>query len=97
MAEPIKVGDLVMVVRGHSCVLEHKGGIPFTVTGIKPAIGGGFRCRMCGTRNIASHEYIAAELSFHNHRDCGVPITWLKRIPPLGELDDVKQDEEITA
>lgn len=24
-------------------------------------------------------------------------VKWLKRIPPLGELDDVKREDEVTA
>jgi hypothetical protein len=96
MSEPIKVGDLVMIVRGHECAVRLKGGIPYTVTAIVPQVGGGWYCNACNTKDHAPHDLFGAAL-WHTGHGNGMPLSWLKRIPPLSELDDVKNDEEITA
>ena len=104
MSEPIKVGDLVMVVRGHSCAIELIGGVPFTVESIEPQIGGSW-CNRCGERNIAPESLYGAtgvpkprvKVMKAKFPKGAMPLEWLKKIPPIGELDDVKRDEEITA
>ena len=70
----IEVGDLVMVVRWPH---EHKAarlGAVFRV-GI---IWGSSRCPICSE--------IIQELSAGDERGC-VPFSWLKKIPPLSELE----------
>ncbi len=101
--KPISVGDLVMVVRGHSCAIEVLGGVPFKVTNILQRTGTGWTCNRCMTPNIAGDVYYGVQgapvvkgvkrLSDHT----SLPITWVKRIPPLEELEGEKRDERITA
>ena len=88
MSEPIKVGDLVMVVKV-CCeqMAKHRNfGRVFTVTGFNT---GSLRCHHCWFRvPHATWAEFGIEEAY---------VPWLKRIPPLSELDDVKNDEEITA
>jgi len=97
MSEPIGVGDLVMVVRGHSCVMERLGGVPYRVKHIAPQRNGGWHCSRCGTWDIAPEELVGAGFEGVHVAGNGIPLGWLKKIPPLSELDDVKRDVEITA
>lgn len=91
--KPISVGDLVMMVRGHECVLARAGGRPFVVTALVHPWGGGWHCGICHKDSAGPNEIGAAGLG----RGDGIPISWLKRIPPLDELESEKRDEEITA
>ena len=88
MSEPIKVGDLVVVVRGHSCDL----GLTFTVTDIHSTWEGMWSCSKC-----TEHWYRPESMAATTGEWSSVELSNLKRIPPLEELGDVKQDEEITA
>ena len=106
MDKPISVGDLVVVVRGHSCVVELLGGVPYKVDGIHRQVGGGWICNRCGTRDIAPEALYGASGHYVPNGTkllkVGIPVgaiptQWLKRIPPLGELEGEKRDEEITA
>lgn len=87
MREPIKVGDLVMVIRwGHKhgpMGRDPNPGTPYIVTLLDKAT-----CTVCG-------ESLGMGAAGHDGR--GVPVSWLRKIDPQAELDDVKQDEEITA
>ena len=95
MNEPIKVGDLVMVVRGHECVMQIAGGVPFTVTALLSPTGGGWHCPVCNKRN-AGPNVVGAE-GFRASKGRGLPLHWLKRIPPLSELEGEQRKEEINA
>lgn len=93
MSEPIKEGDLVMVVRGHQCLFNRMAGKPFRAV---LTTGRSCGCSVCAP---SAKIYTAGpavvwpgELS-----TAFIPVEYLKRIPPLSELGDVKQDEEITA
>jgi hypothetical protein len=92
--KPIAVGDLVVVVRGHPCVFAFRGGVPFKVKKFVSQIGGGWTCNNCGMRDIEPETKIAAQL-WHTSAHGGVPLWWLKRIPPLEELEGVKTEEQI--
>lgn len=90
MSEPIKVGDLVQVVR--SCCAKRVHPTVFVVGKI---IADDFHkwgqafCLDCGT--------LMPSVAFAHPRDdvkVAQPITWLKRIPPLSELGDVETKEE---
>ena len=95
MDKPISVGDLVQIVRA-DCdgAIRNVLGNVYTVT----AIGAEARhCPWC------KHHFTAAETAttdrpsksgVYNH---AVPLAWLKRIPPIEELEGEKRDEEITA
>jgi hypothetical protein len=98
MSEPIKVGDLVMIVRGHDCLLRKRGFEPFVVLALIPQRAGGWKCGQCGERDLGKNDAYGARAGWNKvSDDSSVPVSWLKRIPPLEELDDVKRDEEITA
>ena len=82
MTERIKVGDLVMVVRGHTCTINAVGGLPFTVEAIFGSIGAWWQCSRCKSRSVAPpSRYV------HRWGAC-IPLPWLKRIPPLAVLDE---------
>jgi hypothetical protein len=88
VSEPIKVGDLVVVVKACcDMMVKHKNfGRVFTVTGFNT---GRLKCHHCAFRvpNATWAEFGLYEAY----------LPWLKRIPPLSELDDVKNTEELTA
>ena len=98
MSGPIKEGDLVIAVRGHECLLARFGGVPFVVGAIVPQSGGGWHCSACGESDIAPEELWAANVTgLHRSKSSGIPLGWLKRIPPLSELEGEKRDAEISA
>jgi hypothetical protein len=91
MDKPISVGDLVQVVFPKECcgIDSHVGRI-FIVASFRKA--GGLACAFCEQRRPAEMLNALGE-----GMSKGYSVTRLKRIQPLGELDDVKRDEEITA
>lgn len=97
----IRVGDLVVMVRGHECLYAKGAGIPFTVTELVHPTGGGWMCGYCQQRSAGPNEEGALGIKPYRATSPGnltaIPISWLKRIPPLSQLDDVKCDEELTA
>lgn len=94
MSEPIQVGDLVMLVRGHPCVYESSHyGVPYRVVEIIQPTGGGWHCSRCGEYDMHWGE-LAARL-WHTGDGNGMPLSCLKRIPPLDELEGVKTEEGI--
>ena len=94
MSEPIRVGDLVVVVRSeHECTTRIYGGAVFTVTGFEPQTGGGWTCGRCGAVNLLPN-ILEVALGLHKY---GVPVPWLRRIPPLAELDEAERKEETPA
>jgi hypothetical protein len=89
VSEPIKVGDLVMVVRkaGYcECFL----GLMFKVTAIGPSPDGTIDCGKCGDVKPTTMDARRANGGWQ-------PLVRLVRIPPLEELDDVKEREELHA
>lgn len=87
MDRPIQVGDLVVILRG--CCDDSQVGHIKTVEGIRHY--GRLHCSACGLE--ISHPFA----TWLNGRHMwGRPLSWLKRIDPLSELDDVKREEEIT-
>lgn len=91
--ESIKVGDLVAVVRWPCCG-KGLGRIAKVVRPLSNPFGRRSPCSICG---VDSHEQHGFRLS----DGWGVPTAWLKRIPPLEELEGEKTDtpivHEITA
>lgn len=88
MSEPIKAGDLVIVVKPKPCCGKGMPGAIFRVTTVS---GGPAHCMLCG------HYYIDSLDAQDETDGAWVEVNRLKRIPPLEELDDVKKNEEITA
>lgn len=91
MSEPIKVGDLVVVVGSH-CGGSALG-IIRTVIEIKTNYYG--QCSKCGFRQV--HSVVGVLDGPAPWSLWHVPLPWLRRIPPLAELDEVERDESIPA
>ena len=91
MSERIEVGDLVMVVRGHSCNLETYGGIVFTVLAIVSVSKNIWKCYNGHSVDIGRKFVVQVEESI------GLPIDWVKKISPIPEPDSVENREELTA
>ena len=87
MSEPIKVGDLVVVVKPTPCCRDTSAiGEHHTIIAL---VGGLGRCNFCGHYETMLDAKVSVNTYFDLHR--------LKRIPPLSELEGEKRDEEITA
>jgi hypothetical protein len=86
----IKVGDLVMVVRPTPCCNVSTGaeGLIFTVANFDDYFK---QCKFC------SAPFQVSETSAEGASVGAIRVSRLKRIPPLSELDDVKNTEELTA
>lgn len=80
----MKAGDWVMQI--HSCCPRYLGRI-FRVGAVETH---SFRCAHCKPP-------AADRLVVYTPNVAAAPVEWVKRIPPMEELDDVKLDEEITA
>jgi hypothetical protein len=90
MDKPISVGDLVMVLRSCDCKPERGYGTIFTVEAIEAAYR--FECIRCDRiirdgRPLAFGR-ISKGPGYH-------PVAWLRRIPPLEELEGEKTQEKI--
>ena len=94
MSEPIKVGDLVMVVLWpHRCINPIVPiGKVFVVRAIVSDAHDGF-CRRCG--ETISNSCISAQGATSGN--ASIPISWLKRIDPLAEPETVETDETVKA
>ena len=90
MDKPISVGDLVAIVR--SCCIPFRDGVTiFRVESMRPDRAASV-CKHCAKE--FPRETYACDTSFPRG---GAPLSWLKRIPPLSEIEGEKRDEEITA
>jgi hypothetical protein len=87
MSEPIKVGDWVMVVRVCCDKYMDGAGPIFRVAKIH-GLGRGTICTYCEAITPNTDRAAAEGVLV------GVPLPWLKRIPPLSELGDVEHKEE---
>lgn len=90
MSEPIKPGDMVMLV--WACCAKGRRHLGWTgiVEDMYHIAQGVSRC-YCGHGTSGLHAWV----------DIGgrgiVPVSWLKKIEPPEQPADVKRDEEITA
>jgi len=89
MREPIKIGDLVAIVDG-CCEKSRSRALGVHATVLRFYSNPGRLCIFCDGPTPA----LRAEL---DHEQWNAPVAWLKRIPPIEELDDVKHEEEVTA
>ena len=85
MSEPIKVGDLVVVVRAHCKGSEKYLGEMHRVSGFGDSNG---ECAFCNASNL--HPRVA---DFEDGR--WLPLFMLKRIPPLDDLKGLTTEEGI--
>ena len=83
------MGDLVMVVRGHPCILESAAGIPFVVTEFD--FGSGWYCSRCHYHGPDK----SVVKGFWGVSD--IPVSYLKRIDPLAEPESITRSEKISA
>lgn len=88
MSDRIEPGDVVMVVRGHDCVLTAVAGIPFTVDAVMPA-DYTFSCSRCGSDHVADAQPYA--FLDRSRLFCGVPLAWLKKFPPLSDRESLDE------
>ena len=87
MIRPIKIGDLVMFTR--SCCDRFRDSVAvFVVASIRPTRTSSW-CSGC-RRELPNEPYAADAPQYP-----GAPVSWLKRIPPLGELESEKTKEPI--
>lgn len=89
MSGQIKAGDLVVVVKPSVCGCDKTVGVIFKVTGF--TANHFYRCVNCG------HRWTYPRGGVEGYPGRQFDPRRLKRIPPIGELDDVKRDEEVTA
>lgn len=91
MSEPIRVGDLVQIVKPMPCCgrLGKHYGDTFTVSEI---ITTRFvnACAYCGARYAGTYAVDPAD-------DLAAEVRRLKRIPPLSELESTETKEELPA
>lgn len=91
MSEPIKAGDLIQVVR--SCCGVFVGHV-WIVEKVGPLRANVLECNAC---NFSSNS--PGLLAFNDHWQPGtawvLPVAWLKRIPPLSELEVERRDETL--
>ena len=83
MTSPLKVGDLVRVVKGCP-ICSFRGGYIFTIEIIVNGMGG-FFCTSC------LESIHPAGRGAHGENVGYIPLSWLRRIPPLGELEEHKE------
>jgi len=93
MSERIEVGDLVMVVRWPCCgfglgSIGHVSEI-FTARNLGHQ---GVRCDNCSRENVAGADDLIADIG-----DTFAPVAWLRKIPPLADLESIDTKEEIPA
>ncbi len=90
MSGEIKAGDLVMMVRGHSCMLKVMGGVPYVVAELVTPMGGGWYCPVCKKSSAGPNEPSAIDTKRH-----GAPLSWLKKIDPPADDTEVIREKEL--
>lgn len=77
MGKPIKKGDLVVAVRGHSCTLDAVGGMPFIVSEVlaDPQIKRWW-CSRCNAFMEGPPS------TWVSHNNANIPTSWLLKISP---------------
>ena len=85
----IAVGDLVILVRTHDCAkgAESFLGYIFTVTGMANS---GTYCPRCYNVFLPEMCVLGLEKYF-------TPMSWVKKIQPLRELESVEEEEKLEA
>ena len=99
MSDPIKAGDLVVVVRS-CCDHQVRGKVVFNIPWrVARVITSNRRCRGCGFGSETLTVAIAEEPYGKKWRGKarGAPVAFLKRIDPPMYDETEKRDEEITA
>lgn len=89
MSEPIKAGDLVMVVRLSPCCRKARLGFPFTVLDVRIAKGK-YHCWHCKAT-------LPKGLVASYGKNSVVALWRLKKIDPTAEQTDTETRKELTA
>lgn len=87
MSEKIAVGDLVVVVR-QDCCTKYLGRVFRVMTMDKTPL----KCYGCGTMHAIS---VIAGSNLTNGNLCWAPASWLRKIPPLSELEGQHTQETL--
>lgn len=95
MDKPIQVGDLVRVVRDCDCHPENGYGVIFRVERIVGAFRWNCADNFKGPHTFKNGEPLAYGRTWKG--DGHHPLAWLRRIPPLSELETVRTEDEVTA
>lgn len=90
MDKPISVGDLVQVVRWPCCGISV--GYIYVVDRFAPVSSS--RCSSCKAE-VPSGSYAESAIDPSDGKRWSTPIPWVKRIPPLSELEGEKTQEDI--
>ncbi len=87
MNGPLKVGDLVCVVKPTPCCgnIKYLGGV-FTLVDLRPSPTGSILCNYC--KRVRP---LAVDMAITDTKLC-FDSTRLKRIPPLAELESVERE-----
>lgn len=85
MSEPIKVGDLVVIVRECCPVDSVLGHVHYVL-----ALETGSFCDECGADD---NEPSAVLEEYEDDFNFAVPLSYLKRIPPLEKLEGLESEE----
>lgn len=86
----IKAGDMVQLVWGCCAAVRVKIGWTGIVMGIESA---DMLCPHCGYKVVGE----IALLDFEHRSDCGVPPSWLIKVPPKAKGQTETTEEELTA
>lgn len=93
MNEPIKVGDLVQIVRAKPCGCRNGLGAIFVVSSITTGADGHV-CRVC---HFVWGQDRGGVSGINGYFDFCIDPKRLKRIPPLDELEGEKRRDEVEA
>lgn len=89
MDERINAGDLVVIVRWPCC---HKlEGLLGTVSGFMSAAGRRPDCGFCHTLHLGVTTVVVLDGNMI------APLEWLKKIPPLSDLEATEHSEKVNA
>lgn len=91
MSDRIDVGDLVVVVKWPCC--GEWIGIIYRVASME--VMPHAQCRTCGRHH--GKQLVALREKQQDGGVLGVPLAWLRKLPPLAEPESERTDEEIEA
>lgn len=91
-SSPIGVGDLVRIVQSHDC--DPNLGLGYITTVERIEIARAFQCAKCMK---IDHSLDGQKLAYGTIAGTSGywPLAWLRRIPPLAELEDQDTREDL--
>jgi len=89
VSDPIKPGDLVIVIGNCCAKADYRGEIHV----VKDVTSNGGGCLDCGIQIPGDQAGLLCE---HNPW-WGLPLSWLRKIPPLSELESTHNEEKAPA